>query len=155
MTLRNVLEILIRRLINNYQIYSLQGIVKSIDETKRTCSVVVDDTTYSDVLLQAVNTYAKGLVLIPAVDSVVTITFKSKETAFVSQFTELTKIIVEASTGIKLINGSSGLKTTLKNIVNELIAFKTVSPGGDGSTDPTTITNLQTYLKDLDNYLID
>ena len=55
--------------------------------------------------------------------------------------------------GFTLVRAGSGLKNTLKNVLNELIKFKTVSPGGEGLTDPSTITNLQTYLKDLDNYL--
>ena len=55
--------------------------------------------------------------------------------------------------GFTLVKASSGLKNTLKNVLNELIAFKTVSPGGEGLTDPSTITNLQKYLTDLDNYL--
>lgn len=55
--------------------------------------------------------------------------------------------------GFKVIRDSSGLKNTLVNILNELVAFKTISPGGNGVTDPATIKNLQDYIKDLDNYL--
>ena len=59
------------------------------------------------------------------------------------------------SDGFKFVNGSSGLKNTLKNLINELINFKVVTPSGEGVTDPTTVTNLNKYLTDLDNYLLD
>ena len=55
--------------------------------------------------------------------------------------------------GFKIEKAGKGLKDTLKNILNELIAFKTVSPGGEGLTDPATIIKLQSYLAELDLYL--
>ncbi len=57
--------------------------------------------------------------------------------------------------GFKLKKLGYGIKKTLQDIINEMIAFKTVSPGGNGLTDPGTIVNLQGYLAELDNYLED
>lgn len=57
--------------------------------------------------------------------------------------------------GFKLNNDTKGLKKTLQDLINELIAFKVVTPAGEGTTDPSTVTNLNTYLNDLDDYLTD
>lgn len=153
MTLRGLLEILIKKEINKFQIYSLQGTVTNVNEDARTCSVLVDTTTYTNVLLQAVYTFETGLVLIPSVDSVVTVTFKTLESVFVSQYTQLDKVICEA-TGMKFINGDSGLKNTLKNLINAILAL-TVPTGTGPSGVPINASDFQDILKDLDNYLLD
>jgi hypothetical protein len=61
--------------------------------------------------------------------------------------------INQTSNGFTIVKGDLGLKDTLSKILNELVAFKTVSPGGAGTTDPSTITNLQGYISDLDKYM--
>lgn len=119
MTIRQILEILVTRQINRFQIYSLQGIVNSVDETARTCEVQVDTTKYSNVLLQAVNTFGTGFVLIPSSDSVVTITFTSKETAFVSQTTKLDKVLCDVD--LVQFNGGSNGGMVIKGEVGKLI----------------------------------
>jgi hypothetical protein len=58
-------------------------------------------------------------------------------------------------TGFKLNNDTKGLKKTLQDLINELINFLVVTPAGQGTTDPTTVANLNTYLNDLDDYLLD
>lgn len=55
--------------------------------------------------------------------------------------------------GFKLNKGDDGLKKTLQDLIDLLVNFKTQSPGGIGTTDPTVATNLNTLKTDLDKYL--
>ena len=66
-----------------------------------------------------------------------------------------TTLVNLSKSGVTVTRDGKGLKDTLKNLINELVAFKTISPGGNGVTSPDTITNLQGYLNDLDKYLED
>jgi hypothetical protein len=152
MTLKGILDIMIFRQIRSFQIYSLQGVVNSVDQTKRTCEVKVDETIYSNILLQAVNTFSTGFVLFPKVNSVVTITFTSKETAFISQTTELSKVICDVPI-FEVKNGSSGLKKTLSDLI-DAINLMTVPTGTGPSGTPINAATFTDIKTDLANYLI-
>lgn len=82
---------------NQEEAYSMVCTVKSVDEDARTCNVepLNGDADIPSVNLQANIELAEGVVLIPKVDSFVIVTFLTKDRAFVSQFAELSKILVD------------------------------------------------------------
>ena len=143
--------------------------VKSVDETKYTCVVTIKtgdtETDINNVPLKVLISTQASFIEIPKVGSICTLLFRHNniQCPQLLHVNECDKVVTKIETtifevtkdGFKLNNDANGLKDTLKNLINELIAFKTVSPGGNGVTDPTTITNLQGYLSDLDKYLTD
>ena len=58
------------------------------------------------------------------------------------------------SSGFKLVNDSSGLKNTLKNLINAILAL-TVPTGTGPSGVPINASTFNNILTDLDKYLID
>ncbi len=77
------------------EVYSLVAKVTEVDEAARVCSVepLNGDAAIFDVRLQAQESGADGVVLIPAVDSWVVVTFLSKETAYVAKCSQVDKVI--------------------------------------------------------------
>lgn len=152
----------------------IEGTIYSVDETKYTCVVTVatvnsdgsdTKTNVLNVPLKVLRGSQASFIEIPKVGSDCTLCYRDNNIGRpqIYQVDQCDKIIMKIgnsifycdSTGFKLNNNDKGLKKTLKDIVNILINFKTVSPGGNGVTDPSVVTNLNTYLSDLDNYLID
>lgn len=79
------------------EIYSKICKVDSVDESKRTCdaSPIDDGAKIFDIRLQSVTSSTKGLVMIPKVDSFIIVTFLGKNTAFVSLFDDVDKILID------------------------------------------------------------
>jgi hypothetical protein len=130
MTILQVLNLIIDRRIRQNSLYTRSGIVKSVDETKRTCVITIDGVDYSDVFLQGSMTLTKGLVQIPKVGSQVKISFVSQTSAFVSVFGELTKILIDVDlvqfnggTNDGLVKVNSDV-TQLNKIEDDLNALK-------------------------------
>jgi len=152
----------------------IEGTVYSVDEIKYTCVVTVatvnsdgsnTNTNVLNVPLKVLRGSQASFIEIPKVGSDCTLCYRDNNIGRpqLYQVNECSKIIMKISnsifycnsTGFKLNNNTKGLKKTLKDIVNILINFKTISPGGNGVTDPTVVTNLNTYLTDLNDYLLD
>jgi hypothetical protein len=141
------------------------AIITSIDEDKFTVDVTIDGLAIPNIPIKVLSGSQASFIEIPKVQSKCLICFRDNNHGRPQLFKvhEVDKILIKIGNttiqidkdGYKLENGSSGLKNTFKNLINELIQFKTVSPGGNGVTDPGTITNLQKYLQDLDKYLTD
>lgn len=88
---------LLRQLLkDNEEIYSLVAKVVSVDEAKRVCKVEPLDGSASifNVRLQSSVSSEIGLVIFPALESEVTVTFLAKELAYVSQTNKLEKILL-------------------------------------------------------------
>lgn len=66
---------------------------------------------------------------------------------------DITSLFNVSKNGFTVTRDKSGLKKTLQDILNELIGLQTISPGGNGIVSPANITNLNSYLNDLENYL--
>lgn len=90
-------EILQQLLRDNEEIYSVIGRVVEINEGKRVCKVepLDDSAALFNVRLQAQVSAEIGLVLFPKEGSEVTVTFISKDLAFVSQTSEIEKVLLD------------------------------------------------------------
>jgi len=141
------------------------GIISNVRESDVLCDVTISGNLYSNVPFKVLVKKSPSIIEVPAEGSACLVcmrnaNFTTPQILFIQDVEKLLVVIGNTTyqvtkDGFILTNGSSGLKNTFKNIINELIGFKTISPGGNGLTDPTTIVNLQKYLADLDNYLID
>lgn len=82
---------------------TLWGVVKSVDEEKRTCAVQVGGIVYNDVLLYAViKPDLKGLAFLPAVESNVLVTrIAGSNRLYVSMFSVVDKIAFSFSDTVK------------------------------------------------------
>lgn len=96
------------------------GEVSAVNEGSRTCTVVMEDIPYENVLLYAVeNTELKGQVLIPRIGSTVLVERIANYRYFVAMFSEVAKVlltigentIVEVSE--ECVRIQSGEKTTV------------------------------------------
>ena len=96
------------------------GEVSAVNEGSRTCTVVMEDIPYENVLLYAVeNTELKGQVLIPRIGSTVLMERIANDRYFVAMFSEVAKVlltigentIVEVSE--ECVRIQSGEKTTV------------------------------------------
>lgn len=111
----NLVDILRQLLKDNEEVYSVVGIVTEIDETKRVCTVqpVDDSAELFDVRLQTSVGGEIGLVLFPKIESEVTVTFLSKELAYIAQTTEIEKIILKIE-GLEIFLDKETFSTTVK-----------------------------------------
>ena len=135
------------------ELYSVQGSVKSISESDRTCVVTPSDggPDLQDVRLEADHSTSasKGFFIVPAVGSLVIATFLNSTDAFLSAWTSIDKVISKQTNWIFNDGANEGIvksiETTnklnnLENKVNALITFInahvhiTVAP-----TLPTTV----------------
>jgi hypothetical protein len=147
----------------------IEGNIISIDESKFTCVVGIKTgdtvTNYNNVPLKVLIGSQASLIEIPTVGTDCTMCFRDNniQRPQLMQVNQCDKVIVTIGksifyvdeTGFKLNNDTKGLKKTLQDLINELINFLVVTPAGQGTTDPTTVANLNTYLSDLDDYLLD
>jgi len=132
------------------QIYSKVCTVKSVDSSKKICdcSPIDGSADILEVLLEGdisinsekepITSDSKGFFVVPAVGSLVIVTFTGKENAFVSAWTEISDIVIK-STNITSIqdqfifnDGSLGglikieaLTGKLNDLVNEITSLKT------------------------------
>jgi hypothetical protein len=110
------------------EIYSIVGVVDSVDEEARTVDVspISGDAAINDVRLQADIDSTTGVVIIPKLESNVVVTFLNQKTGFVSLCTDVDKLLI--NTDIVTINGGENggltitpeLKTQLDK-TNELL----------------------------------
>ena len=94
MTIRDAIKEIIK---NDIPPLSQACRVTAVDEEKSVCDVAPIDGSAEilDVLLLAEQSDQIGMIKIPAVDSVVYVTFISKDLAFVSLIAELTKVSIK------------------------------------------------------------
>ena len=96
------------------------GEVSAVDEEARTCTVVMEDIPYENVLLYAVeNTELKGPVLIPGIGSTVLVERIANDRYFVAMFSEVAKVLltIGENTTVEVseecVRIQSGEKTTV------------------------------------------
>jgi len=141
---------------------SLYGTVRSVDESKRTCTVQIGGIDYEDVLLYSVeNPDLKGFVLIPAVSSTVIVSrVAGSDRFFVDLFSVIDKILFTSGettfkvtqSGFTVTKSGSGLKKTLNDILTALQQL-TVPTGVGPSGVPVNAASFQQIQKDLSNYM--
>lgn len=80
------------------------GIVKSVDETKRVCSVLLGGITRENVLLYGVlDDTKKGFCFIPKIGSKVIITTISDTRSYVSLFSEIDKVLTSIGDKVEIL----------------------------------------------------
>lgn len=111
-----LIDILRRALKDNEEIYSVIGTVTAVNNDKRTCTVKPNDDAAElhEVRLQSNVSGSLGLVQFPKINSEVTVTFMSKDLAFISQTSEIEKIILNID-GLDLLIDKENFNYTVKN----------------------------------------
>ncbi len=151
--IQELLDEFIERALNKEKFYSLYGTVKSVNESDRTCVVtpIGDEPDQPEVRLQGDIGSKKGVVLIPKVGSVVGVTFVNSVAGFISLYTDIDKVIIEATKEVSIdtvktvfnggLNGGliniSSLVTKMNILENDLNLIKGIFAGwvptpGDG-----------------------
>lgn len=135
----NILFDLINIWAKQNEFYSTQGTISSVSESNRTCVVTPTNGSpdIQDVRLEAdytedTSTDSKGFFVVPAVSSLVIVTFLSKDDAFISAWTEIDKIVSKQGEWIFNDGSNDGLVkvieltdklNNIENKVNDLISF--------------------------------
>lgn len=127
--------------------------VLSVNESEATCTVHDGDIELFDVRLRSlIDTSLQRILIVPKVESSVLVAnIGNSENAFVViSVSETEKLIGRIGTtefkvdanGYSLKRGSQDFKTILNDLCQELIQAQVVTPAGNGTFLPTTITNL-------------
>ena len=122
LTIREAIQQIVK---DNEEIYSLIATVTEVDENKRTIDAKPIDGSAEifDVRLQAAESGATGFVQIPENGSEVVITFLSKDTAFVSLCTSVTKLLVD-SEEMTINGGNNGGLINISSLVDKINALE-------------------------------
>lgn len=154
------------------------GEVAAVNESARTCTIVMEDIPYDNVLLYAVeNTGLRGLVILPKVGSKVLVERMANDRYLVTMFSEVDKVIltVEDETtvtvdtgncflqvgessvrvtgkGLTLVKGSAGLKKTLEELLDAIMKL-TVPTGVGPSGMPINTADFLKIKQGLNDYL--
>jgi len=153
---------------SNEQVYSVAGRVTEVDEAARVCSVepLNGDAMLYDVRLQAVQEAADGVVIVPAVDSWVVVTFLGDNDGYVAATSTVAKVLwtVEKQTleysaaGLKLASDQAGyteqveaLLDTLGGLVDTLLQFQlSTNMGPTISVMPQVVSALNQHKAAID-----
>ncbi len=141
---------------------SAYGIVKKVDEAKRTCDVEIGGIVREKVLLYLLDADTKGWWFVPAVESVVLVSrVDAAGTRLrVSMFSQVDKVICTTGEtefsvgkdGYKLNRGASGLLKTLTDLCAALEQL-TVSTAMGPSGVPINLAAFTKIKQDLNNFL--
>jgi hypothetical protein len=169
----------LRRLIKELATGTFDATVESVDEQTRTCEVKVGNVFYQDVALYAVKKKElKGPCMIPKKGSRVLISrIGGSNYFYVAMFSEVEKVLftineeqtLEATAdklevvtgesrlritdkGLTLMRGSAGLKKTLGDILDGIMAM-TVTTGVGPSGTPINMATFQEIKQKLNDYL--
>lgn len=113
--MQEIKDLLKQLLKDQEEIYSLTGRVKEVDQVKRTCTIEPLDGSalIYEVRLQSSVSSDIGLTVFPKLESVVTVTFLSKELAYVANTDELEKIELKIG-GLAIFVDALNIKTAVK-----------------------------------------
>lgn len=168
----------IERMIRDREKTILQGSVTEVNESERTCSVLVGNVVYEDVRLYGViKADLKGFVMLPKVGSIVMAgRIEESNELFVIMFTEVDKIIYTVEDisitadkggcditakdsnikitpgGMTFVRSGSGLKKTLSDLIDAITKL-TVTTGVGPSGIPINAADFIKIKQDLNNYL--
>jgi hydrogenase maturation factor len=161
----------LKEISRNNQFINVPGKVVSVDETKKTCKVNIDELEYEDIRLNAVvddNNDTHSYV-VPKVGSWVMVSFieNSETDGFLSSFSEIDKLILNANEivfnkgelkGLAKVEALKSKLNALENAFNTFLshykAHNHVHPSGPTTAFviPSTQSNLQqTQLSDIEN----
>ena len=124
----------------------LPAVVKSVNVSKSTCIVTIDETDYEDVLLQAV-TGKKGFIISPKKGSTVLVArVHNSSRLFIAMVSEVDKFT--------LANTSQNFGKLFGQLIDELVSAIITTPAGAGALAPATVQKL-TQIKTNFNQLFD
>lgn len=136
----------------NQAIYSVVGKVKSVDETARTCEVVPiqnQEDTLFDVRLQAELNLMDGLIITPAIDSLVVVTFLNQATGYIALCSKADKIEAVIDK-VKVSIDTTGMLAMVNQSVLEIASDSLVHTHGTNkievAADGVTIAGAATTL---------
>lgn len=132
--LKNALTNLVKK--SAYQTLTLRALVKTVDKSNRTCTIVLDNGTEIDkVLIQPIISYTKGVVIYPALNSKVIVEkIESQDMALrVVGYTAIesietmidTFLIKQDTNGLHVENQGEDLKTILNEYISKVDDFMT------------------------------
>lgn len=145
------------------QVYSVDCTILSVDESKRTCRVrVVSGKANNEFTARLMSAIDDGVFVVPAVDSTVCVIVSDAADPYVSQFSEVDKIILKGGDygGLVRVKELTTKLNNLEKAYNDLVQkFNThVHPGvqSGGSSTATTATPetkvlIVTQRKDIEN----
>lgn len=148
----------------NYATFT-DGVVKSVDVDNRTCIVtVVNGKSEVDITARIAPVVDDGIILIPTVDSSVIVCHNVGNVAYISQFSELEKVLIyvgnstlEIEDGeFKFNDGNLGGLIKIQDLVTKLNAIEnklnTIIAWGATVTPPlSTSPMINTQVSDLED----
>lgn len=133
-TLNEAMQMFFEYFQNKDRIYSNIAKVVSVSESEKTCSVeIINGEDLDDVRLQQVSS-STGLLIKPAVNSIVIINWTDKTTAYVAMFSQIDEVLFQDGTNgglikisdlVSRLNDLEGLFTTLQNDFNTWVVVPT------------------------------
>jgi len=121
----DVIENMVRDILNREMYYSQYGTAQDVDETKRTCTFVPagDQAERFNIRFQAVASQTVGFVLVPKEGSDIAVTFVNKSTGFVALTTEIDKMLID--TDLTQFNGGdNGGLINIEPLTNKINALE-------------------------------
>jgi len=103
---------------SNEKKYSSVGSVITVNESEKTCSVNIGDTTITEVRLQQVSS-TTGILIVPTVNSSVIISWTDNTTAYIAMYSEIDNILYQDGTNGGLIN-IVDITTKLNDLVGKV-----------------------------------
>jgi hypothetical protein len=130
MDVKTALRILVRSIIQNEELYSVVCTVDQVDEDKRLVDVTPIDGSapITGVRLQVDESMDSGVVIIPKANSRVTVAFLNKNAGYVSQYSDIEKILFKVGSssgeisddGVILNGGDNGGLINISDLVQKL-----------------------------------
>lgn len=138
---KNIRDIIQELLKDNEEIYSIVGEVLEVNRDKRVCKVqpINGDADLFNVRLQSKVSSEIGLVLFPKIGSQVTVTFMSKELAFISLTNEIEDIKLDIGE-FSLFIDKENFEKSVKNIVINTEDYKKNATNTKINTDNYDLT---------------
>ena len=152
----NILDELIRKIEKRFEIYSIVGTISEIDEGKMTAKVTPlnGDPELFGVKLLSSSSGDAQTIFVPVDGSEVTVTFLNAETGFISQISNVEKvlikskdeIVIEAGEKVSIKNSSQNLKELFDELFSFLEKDLMVSTpsGPSGPPLPASVSKLAT-----------
>lgn len=169
MNIRDVLDEIIKQNVGKHEIYSIACTVDSVDLGARTCicTPINGGAELQDVRFQASLNGSAGLFIEPAADSIVIVSFLSKEIAYVSLFSEIENVYLDFNDKVTFNGGANGAMVKIGDLVTRLNLIENkanaiisaynshthVETGGTTATTVAVVTGLltTTTTTDIDN----
>lgn len=162
MTLAEIIQTIAK---TNDAIYSVVGVVDSVDKNKRTCDVKPTENKEAilyDVRLQATPEGSNGKVYFPAVGSVVVVTFLNKNTGYVALFSEVDSVEMVVGSqkmdfdkdGLLLESPQGSLLSAWTDLLNILQEFKlSTNSGMTIAVSPDIILKIKSLKQKVNSFL--